>query len=112
MGQDVLTKYNRIGPHVNGRYYPGGENLSEQLDVVARLRGLKAKYEAALGEGPGEAPGFAEDAQISLRSYDLVVKDALASGELDPQDLQAAGLPEHLEHSSLPEEGRSAQAGS
>lgn len=78
--------------------------MPEKPDVIDRLRELKSKYEAALGEGPGEAPGFIQDAQVSLRSYDLVAEEALESGAIDQADLQAAGLSEHLEHPSRPGE--------
>jgi|GEM_PF-3024406 len=72
--------------------------MTDSQDVIARLRELQAKYRAALGEGPGAAPGFMEDAQVSLRSYDLVAQGGLESGEITKADLQAAGLSAHLEH--------------
>ena len=76
--------------------------MAEQGDVIARLRELKSKYEAALGEGPGEAPGFIEDAMVSLRSYDLVAEGALETREITLEDLEAAGLSAHLEHPNRP----------
>ncbi len=73
-------------------------SIADSQDVVARLRELKQKYKAALGEGRGKAPGFIEDAQVSLRSYDLVAQGGLESGEITEADLKAAGLSAHLEH--------------
>jgi hypothetical protein len=74
--------------------------LADEKDLVlARLRELKAEHAAALGEGPGEAPGFTQDEQITRNSYDLVAGDALDSGTLTKADLQAAGLPKRLEES-------------
>lgn len=72
--------------------------MPEEQDVIARLRELKSKYEAALGEGAGEAPGFMEDAMVSLRSYDLVAEGAMETREITREDLAAAGLSAHLEH--------------
>lgn len=76
--------------------------MPEQGDVISRLRELKSKYEAALGEGPGEAPGFIEDAMVSLRSYDLVAEGAMETNEVTLAELHAAGLSAHLEHPDEP----------
>ncbi|MFZ5815944.1 MAG: hypothetical protein ACOY93_11645 [Bacillota bacterium] len=78
--------------------------MPESQDVIARLRELKSKYEAALGEGAGEPPGFIEDAMVSLRSYDLVAEGALETREVTLKELQEAGLPPHLEHPDQPTE--------
>lgn len=78
--------------------------LGEERDVITRLNKLYADHFAAMGEGPGEPPGFIEDAQIALRSYNLVVEEALDKGEISKGDLEAAGLPETLENSDLLDE--------
>lgn len=80
----------------------GVTKMPEQHDVIARLRELRSKYKAALGEGPGEAPGFIEDAMVTLRSYDLVAEGALETGEITLDDLKAARLSAHLEHPDRP----------
>jgi hypothetical protein len=72
--------------------------LADEKGVaLARLRELRAEHAAALGEGPGEAPGFTQDEQVTRKSYKLVAREALDSGALTKADLQAAGLPEKLE---------------
>lgn len=69
----------------------------EKEAALARLRELKAQHAAALGEGPGEAPGFIQDEQVTRKSYKLVVREALDSGVLTEAELQVAGLPKILE---------------
>ncbi|HWI60753.1 MAG TPA: hypothetical protein VNT75_02815 [Symbiobacteriaceae bacterium] len=61
------------------------------------MRELHSEHSAALGEGPGEAPGFTEDEMVTRKSYRLVAEDALDAGILTEGDLQAAGLPKRLE---------------
>lgn len=65
--------------------------------VLARLQELRAEHAASLGEGPGEAPGFTQDEQVTRESYKLVAGDALDAGTLTEADLRAAGLPLKLE---------------
>jgi hypothetical protein len=67
--------------------------LNDQKQVVARLHELIAQHAATLGEGPAEAPGYTQDEQITRKSYNLVVKDALSSGVLTEANLQDEGLP-------------------
>jgi hypothetical protein len=67
--------------------------LNDQKQVVARLHELIAQHASALGEGPEAAPGYTQDEQITRKSYNLVVRDALSSGVLTEADLQDEGLP-------------------
>lgn len=69
---------------------------NEKAEFLRRLQELKTEHAASIDEGPGEAPGFTQDEQITRKSYRLVVVDALESGVLTEADLQAAGLPKSL----------------
>jgi len=69
----------------------------EKTRILNRLRELRQEHAAALGEGPGAAPGFAEDELLTRKSYRLVKADALDAGVLTEADLHAAGLPPKLE---------------
>lgn len=71
--------------------------MESKEQVLSRLRELKSEHEASIDEGPGRAPGFIQDEQVTRKSYKLVARDALSDGLITREDLQAAGLPEALE---------------
>ncbi|HEY3365454.1 MAG TPA: kynureninase [Symbiobacteriaceae bacterium] len=71
--------------------------MEEKDRVLQRLHELKTEHTAALGEGPGEAPGVIQDEQLTRKSYDFVVRGALHDGLLNRDDLWAEGLSETLE---------------
>lgn len=73
--------------------------MDERTRIIERLRELKSEHEAALGQGPGEAPGFIQDEQSTRKSYKLVAQDAVDNGLLTIPELKAAGLPKTLEES-------------
>lgn len=71
--------------------------MDNRTDVINRLRELASEHQAALGEGPGRAPGFIQDEQITRKSYRTVVDSALNDGVLSEDDLHAEGLPKYLD---------------
>lgn len=71
--------------------------MDEKQRVVERLHELKRAHKAALGEGPGEAPGFIQDEQATRKSYKLVAQDALDAGVISRETLAAENLPEQLD---------------
>jgi len=71
--------------------------MESKEEVLSRLRELKSEHEASIDEGPGRAPGFIQDEQVTRKSYKLVARDGISSGLITHEDLQAAGLPEALE---------------
>lgn len=71
--------------------------MSDRNQVIARLRELQRQHAAALGEGPGDAPGFIQDEQHTRKSYKTVLHDALGNGVLTKEDLAREGLPDHIE---------------
>lgn len=73
--------------------------MDERTRIINRLRELKIEHEAALGDGPGEAPGHIQDEQGTRKSYKLVAQEAVDNRILTTADLAAAGLPETLEES-------------
>lgn len=75
--------------------------MNDRNGYLSQLRDLKRKHEAAIGEGPGRAPGFAEDEAATRKSYLLTVTDALQSGAVSRTDLERAGLPEALDTNDI-----------
>ncbi|HYF90735.1 MAG TPA: hypothetical protein VD969_00675 [Symbiobacteriaceae bacterium] len=69
---------------------------NEKTRILKRLQELRTEHAASLGEGPGEAPGFIQDEQITRKSYRVVVNDGLDSGAITEADLEALGLPKTL----------------
>lgn len=67
--------------------------MENRQQVLQRLRTLLQEHEAAVGEGPGQAPGFIEDEMVTRNSYELVVREGLDSGAITRADLETEGLP-------------------
>jgi hypothetical protein len=70
--------------------------MQRRTKALDRLRELKSQHAASIDEGPGQAPGFTEDEAVLRHSYELVADEALESGVLSDDDLEAEGLPTSL----------------
>jgi hypothetical protein len=71
--------------------------MSDRSQYLEQLKELYREHRGTLYGGPGEAPGFIEDEQVTRHSYGMVVEEALSHGVLTKDDLAAEDLPIRLD---------------